>query len=97
VGSCHKGILSNLLRRTFRAGPQVKHETLGHISHLLPPDLVERIRHAGQEDLAAYLKQLPKNAWPAERGRSDRLTLMAGWCVIEDVVAATCGLVGGRQ
>lgn len=34
---------SHLLRRTFRVGSQVKHETLGNISHL-PPHLIELIR-----------------------------------------------------
>ena len=43
----YKGRLyqTHLLRRTFRVGAQVKHETLGNISHL-PPDLVELIRRA---------------------------------------------------
>jgi transposase len=43
----YKGKLyqTHLLRRTFRVGPQVKHETLGNISHL-PPDLIELIRRA---------------------------------------------------
>jgi transposase len=43
----YKGKLyqTHLLRRTFRVGAQVKHETLGNISHL-PPDLVELIRRA---------------------------------------------------
>ena len=34
-----------LLRRTFRVGAQVKHETLGNISHL-PPHLIDLIRRA---------------------------------------------------
>jgi len=43
----YKGKLyhTHLLRRTFRVGAQVKHETLGNISHL-PPDLIELIRRA---------------------------------------------------
>jgi len=55
IGSVHvattsrsyKGKLyqTHLLRRTFRVGAQVKHETLGNISHL-PPDLIELIRRA---------------------------------------------------
>jgi len=36
---------SHLLRRTFRVGAQVKHETLGNISHL-PPDLIDLIRRS---------------------------------------------------
>jgi hypothetical protein len=36
---------SHLLRRTYREGGKVRHETLGNISHL-PPDLIEIIRHA---------------------------------------------------
>jgi transposase len=32
-----------LLRRTYRDGDQVKHQTLGNLSHL-PPDLIETIR-----------------------------------------------------
>lgn len=34
---------SHLLRRTFRDGGKVRHETLGNISHL-PPDLIDTIR-----------------------------------------------------
>ncbi len=43
----YKGRLyqSHLLRRTFRVGFQVKHETLGNISHL-PPDLIDLIRRS---------------------------------------------------
>ncbi len=43
----YKGKLyqSHLLRRTFRVGFQVKHETLGNISHL-PPDLIDLIRRS---------------------------------------------------
>src|SRR5450756_394389 len=43
----YKGKLyqSHLLRRTFRVGSQVKHETLGNISHL-PPDLIDLIRRS---------------------------------------------------
>src|SRR5260370_8630313 len=36
---------SHLLRRTFRLGDQVKHETLGNISHL-PPSLIDIIRRS---------------------------------------------------
>jgi transposase len=43
----YKGKLyhSHLLRRTFRVGTQVKHETLGNISHL-PPSLIDLIRRS---------------------------------------------------
>src|ERR1035441_2735172 len=43
-----------LLRRTFRVGAQVHHETLGNISHL-PDELVEIIRRslAGERFVAA--------------------------------------------
>jgi transposase len=34
---------THLLRRTYREGGQVKHQTLGNLSHL-PPDLIETIR-----------------------------------------------------
>ncbi len=45
---------SHLLRRTFRVGSQVKHETLGNISHL-PADLIDLIRRslAGEKFLPA--------------------------------------------
>jgi hypothetical protein len=36
---------SHLLRRTYREGGKVRHETLGNISHL-PPELIEVIRNA---------------------------------------------------
>ncbi len=36
---------SHLLRRSFRVGSQVQHETLGNISHL-PPQLIDLIRRA---------------------------------------------------
>lgn len=45
---------SHLLRRTFRVGSQVKHETLGNISHL-PAELIDLIRRslAGEKFLPA--------------------------------------------
>src|SRR5438046_2126109 len=56
---------SHLLRRTFRVGNQVKHETLGNISHL-PPSLIDIIRRslAGETFLPAsntfhVLRSLP--------------------------------------
>ena len=52
----YKGKLyqTHLLRRTFRVGAQVRHETLGNISHL-PPDLIDLIRRslAGEKFLPA--------------------------------------------
>jgi hypothetical protein len=39
-----KVYVTHLLRRSYRDGVQVKHETLGNISHL-PADLIEAIRH----------------------------------------------------
>ena len=36
---------THLLRRTYREGGKVKHETLGNISHL-PPDLIDILRRA---------------------------------------------------
>lgn len=35
---------THLLRRTYRDGGKVKHQTLGNLSHL-PPDLIDVIRH----------------------------------------------------
>ena len=34
---------THLLRRTYREGGKVKHQTLGNLSHL-PPDLIDTIR-----------------------------------------------------
>lgn len=52
----YKGKLyqSHLLRRTFRVGAQVKHETLGNISHL-PAQIIDLIRRslAGEKFLPA--------------------------------------------
>jgi hypothetical protein len=46
--------VTHLLRRTFREGGKVKHETLGNISHL-PPGVIELIRAAlkGESFLSA--------------------------------------------
>jgi transposase len=52
-----------LLRRTFRVGAQVKHETLGNISHL-PPHLIDLIRRAlaGEKFLpAAQVFRIERN------------------------------------
>jgi transposase len=49
---------SHLLRRTYREGDKVKHQTLGNLSHL-PPDLIETIRRRLQEgtpDITGPLK-----------------------------------------
>ena len=60
----YKGKLyqSHLLRRTFRVGSQVKHETLGNISHL-PNHLIDLIRRslAGEDFLPA------RNAFQIDR------------------------------
>jgi hypothetical protein len=40
-----KVYLTHLLRRTYREGGKVKHETLGNISHL-PDHVIEMIRAA---------------------------------------------------
>jgi transposase len=42
---------THLLRRTYREGGQVKHQTLGNLSHL-PPDLIETIRCRLRGDVA---------------------------------------------
>ena len=41
----YKGKLyqTHLLRRTYREGGKVKHQTVGNISHL-PPELIDTIR-----------------------------------------------------
>ena len=52
----YKGKLyqTHLLRRSFRVGSQVRHETLGNISHL-PPELIDIIRRSltGEKFVAA--------------------------------------------
>ena len=79
----YKGKLyqTHLLRRTFRVGTQVKHETLGNISHL-PPDLVELIRRAlaGEKFLPAAQvfrveRNLPHGHIQAVLGTMRRLRL----------------------
>jgi transposase len=40
---------THLLRRSYREGSQVKHETLGNLSHL-PPDLIDTIRRRLRSD-----------------------------------------------
>jgi transposase len=79
----YKGRLyqTHLLRRTFRVGAQVKHETLGNISHL-PPDLVELIRRAlaGEKFLPAtqafvVQRNLPHGHVEAVLGTMRRLGL----------------------
>lgn len=49
----YKGKLykTHLLRRTYREGGKVKHETLGNLSHL-PPDLIDTIRDRLRGDIA---------------------------------------------
>ncbi len=79
----YKGKLyqTHLLRRTFRVGSQVQHETLGNISHL-PPDLIGLIRRslAGEKFLPAsqaFLveRNLPHGHVQAVLGSMDRLGL----------------------
>ena len=72
---------SHLLRRTFRVGDQVKHETLGNISHL-PPSLIDIIRRslAGETFLPAtetfhVLRSLPHGHVEAVLGTVRRLEL----------------------
>ncbi len=72
---------SHLLRRTFRRGSQVKHETLGNISHL-PADLIDLIRRslAGEKFLpasSAFLveRNLPHGHVQAVLGTMRRLGL----------------------
>lgn len=74
---------SHLLRRTFRVGSQVKHETLGNISHL-PPHLIDLVRRslAGEEFLPARSafqidRSLPHGHVQAVLGSIRRLGLEA--------------------
>ena len=74
---------SQLLRRTFRVGSQVKHETLGNISHL-PADLIDQIRRslAGEKFLpvsAAFVveRNLPHGHVQAVLGTLRRLGVEA--------------------
>lgn len=89
---------SHLLRRTFRAGSQVKHETLGNISHL-PPHLIDLLRRslAGEEFLPARAvfqidRSLPHGQVQAVLGSIRRLgldTLLASKpCPQRDLVLA---------
>lgn len=63
----YKGTLyqTHLLRRSFRVGSQVKHETLGNISHL-PPDLIGLIRRslAGEKFLPVSQSFLIERSLP---------------------------------
>lgn len=72
---------SHLLRRTFRVGTQVKHETLGNISHL-PAEIIDLIRRslAGEKFLPAsqaFLvdRNLPHGHIQAVLGTMHRLGL----------------------
>jgi transposase len=76
-----KAYQSHLLRRTFRVGSLVKHETLGNISHL-PPHLIDLIRRslAGEEFLPAHAafqihRSLPHGHVQAVLGSIRRLGL----------------------
>jgi len=79
----YKGRLyqTHLLRRTFRVGNQVKHETLGNISHL-PSGLIEMIRRslAGEGFVSAtdtfqVLRSLPHGHVEAVLGTMRKLEL----------------------
>jgi transposase len=54
---------THLLRRTYREGDKVKHQTLGNISHL-PPDLIETIRQRLRGDTPT-----PAGSWNIVRTR----------------------------
>lgn len=56
---------THLLRRTFRVGRQVKHETLGNLSHL-PPEIIDLIRGAlaGERYLRASDAFAIERSWP---------------------------------
>jgi hypothetical protein len=81
----YKGKLyqSHLLRRSFRVGSQVRHETLGNISHL-SPELIDLIRRAlaGEKFLpaaAAFVveRNLPHGHVEAVLGAMRRLNIDA--------------------
>lgn len=63
VGERH--YVSHLLRRTYREGGKVKHETLGNLSHL-PPELIEVIRASlkGEQVLRANDAVTPTRSLP---------------------------------
>lgn len=76
-----KSYHSHLLRRSYRVGPQVKHQTLGNISHL-PPELIDIIRRslAGEKflpssDAFRIERNLPHGHVEAVLGVIRRLTL----------------------
>jgi transposase len=57
-----KVYLTHLLRRSYREGDKVKHQTLGNLSHL-PPDLIDTIRRR----LAVPLPGAPDGSWEIVR------------------------------
>ena len=72
---------SYLLRRTFRDGKQVKHETLGNISHL-PPSVIDMIRRSlkgetfySAEESFEIVRSLPHGHVAAVLGTMSRLGL----------------------
>jgi transposase len=75
-----KVYLTHLLRRSYREGGKVKHETLGNLSHL-PADLIESIRHrlATGEPLGSggfdILRSLPHGHVAAVLGTLRRIGL----------------------
>ena len=67
---------THLLRRTYREGAKVKHETLGNLSHL-PPDLIDTIRRARWGGTAGG-RRLGNRSVLAARARGGRLGRHAG-------------------
>jgi hypothetical protein len=70
---------SHLLRRSYRQGGKVKHQTLGHLSHL-PPDLIETIRRRLRGELPEVgswhiVRRLPHGHVAAILGTIERLGL----------------------
>ena len=72
---------THLLRRTFREGGKVKHETVGNVSHL-PPEVIELVRLALQGETfvsvdASFdcLRSLPHGHVAAVLGTLRRLGL----------------------
>ena len=58
-----KVYVTHLLRRTYREGGKVKHETLGNISHL-PDHVIEMIREALQGKSFLSADDSFRTPWP---------------------------------
>lgn len=69
---------THLLRRSYREGGQVKHQTLGNLSHL-PADLIEtirrRLRGEAPEGRWEIIRSLPHGHVAAVRGMLERIGL----------------------